>query len=68
MYEAESKKKNELEAQLRAVKQELEDIEMQFPKEIMDLKQKITDAKRSTEEYEDKTKLLADELRKMKSQ
>ena len=33
----------------------------------MDLKQKINDAKKSTEEYEDKTKILAEELKKMKS-
>lgn len=50
------------------MKQELEDIETQFPKEITDLKQKIVDAKRTTEDFEDKTKVLADELRKLKAQ
>jgi len=38
VYENEQKKKNELEQQLKKVKQELEDIETQFPKEILDLK------------------------------
>lgn len=66
MYEQEQKKKNELEGNLKAVKQELEDIETSFPKEITDLKQKIVDAKKTTEEYEEKTKALADELRQLK--
>jgi hypothetical protein len=52
---------------LRTVKQELEDIETQFPKEITELKQKIVDAKKSTEEFEEKTKILAEELRKLKA-
>jgi hypothetical protein len=68
VYESEQKKKNELEHQLKRVKQELEDIETQFPKEILDLKQKIIDAKKTTEEFEDKTKVLADELRILKTQ
>ena len=49
------------------MRQELEDIETQFPKEITDLKQKIIDAKKSTEEYEDKTNILAEELRNLKA-
>lgn len=46
----------------------MEDIETQFPKEIMDLKQKINEAKKTTEEFEEKTKALADELRHLKTQ
>ena len=52
---------------MRTVKQELEDIETQFPKEITELKQKIVDAKKSTEEFEEKTKIRAEELRKLKA-
>ena len=53
---------------MKKVKQELEDIETQFPKEILDLKQKIIDAKKTTEEFEDKTKVRADELKILKNQ
>jgi hypothetical protein len=38
------------------VKQELEDIEQSFPKEIKSLKEQIQSSKKKTEEYEDKTK------------
>jgi len=67
VYESEQKKKNELEQNLKKVKEELEDIETQFPKEIMDLKQKINEAKKTTEEFEEKTKAVADELRHLKT-
>ena len=40
---------------------------MQFPREITDLKQKIADAKKTTEEFEEKTKVLAEDLKKLKT-
>jgi putative NADH-flavin reductase len=45
----------------------LEDLETAFPKEITDLKQKIVDAKKTTEQYEENTKALAEELRVLKA-
>jgi len=67
IYELEQKKKNDLESNLKAVKQDLEDIETHFPKEIQELKQRIVDSKKTTEEYEEKTKALAEELRALKA-
>ena len=52
---------------MKKVKQELEEIESQFPKEIVELKKKIDEAKKTTVEYEEKTKVLADELRLLKT-
>jgi uncharacterized protein YoxC len=49
------------------VKQELQDIEEAHPKEIKSLQEQIAAAKKRTEEYEQKTKELADELRKLKA-
>ena len=68
VYDEECRKKADLDAQLQSVKRELEDIETQFPKEITDLKTKITEAKKQTEEFEEKTKVLAEDLRKLKGQ
>jgi uncharacterized protein YoxC len=48
------------------VKHELQDIEEAHPKEIRSLQEQIQPAKRKTEEFEHKTKELADELRKLK--
>ena len=48
------------------MKRELEEIEQNFPKEITALKQRITDAKNQTADYEAKTKALAEELRVLK--
>ena len=42
-------------------------MEQSFPKEIKGLKEQIAAAKKKTEEYEEKTKQLADELRKLKA-
>ena len=67
-YKAELEKKNELNKELLAVKQELQDIEESHPKEIKSLQEQITAAKKKTEEFEQKTKELADELRKLKAQ
>jgi uncharacterized protein YoxC len=50
------------------VKNELQDIEEAHPKEIRTLQEQIQAAKRKTEEFEQKTKELADELRKLKGQ
>ena len=66
-YKAELEKKNELNKELLAVKQELQDIEESHPKEIKSLQEQITAAKKKTEEFEQKTKELADELRKLKA-
>jgi len=41
-------------------------LETQFPREITELKDKITTAKNTTAEYEDKTRILAEELRRLK--
>jgi hypothetical protein len=46
----------------------LSDLETQFPREITELKDKITNAKKTTEEYEEKTRILAEELRRLKLQ
>lgn len=67
-YKAELERKNELNKELTAVKQELQDIEESHPKEIKSLQEQIVAAKRKTEEFEAKTKELADELRKLKAQ
>lgn len=48
------------------MKIELQDIEESHPKEIKNLQEQIAQAKKKTEEYEQKTKELADELRKLK--
>ena len=66
-YKAELEKQNELNKELLAVKQELQDIEESHPKEIKSLQEQITAAKKKTEEFEQKTKELADELRKLKA-
>lgn len=66
-YKAELEKKNELNKELTLVKQELQDIEESHPKEIKSLQEQIAAAKKKTEEYEQKTKELADELRKLKA-
>ena len=66
-YKAELEKKNELNKELLAVKQELQDIEESHPKEIRSLQEQITAAKKKTEEFEQKTKELADELKKLKA-
>lgn len=50
------------------MKHELQDIEEAHPKEIRTLQEQIQAAKRKTEEFEQKTKELADELRKLKGQ
>ena len=42
----EQKKKNELDDNLKKVKEELDYIEQSFPKEVTQLKQRITDAKK----------------------
>ena len=60
-------RKNDLNKELQAVKQELQDIEEAHPKEIKSLQEQIAAAKKLTEEYEQKTKELADELRKLKA-
>ena len=54
-YETQQKKKRELEEQFNAAKKELESIEDTFPKEIMELKQRIAEAKNTTKEFEEKT-------------
>lgn len=41
MYEDEQKKKNEFELEFKNLKQELEDIDVAFPKEITDFKNQI---------------------------
>jgi septation ring formation regulator EzrA len=64
----EHKKKNDLDSKLKEVKQELANLETEFPKEIADLKSKIQGAKSKTEEYEVQTRMLADELKKLKAQ
>ncbi len=51
-YKAELEKKNELNKELVAVKQELQDIEESHPKEIKSLQEQITAAKKKTEEFE----------------
>jgi chromosome segregation ATPase len=66
-YKAELERKNELNKELQAVKIELQDIEESHPKEIKSLQEQIAQAKKKTEEYEQKTKELADELRKLKA-
>ena len=66
-YKAELERKNNLNKELQAVKQELQDIEEAHPKEIKSLQEQIAAAKKRTEEYEQKTKELADELRKLKA-
>lgn len=66
-YKAELERKNDLNKELQAVKQELQDIEEAHPKEIKSLQEQIAAAKKRTEEYEQKTKELADELRKLKA-
>ena len=66
-YNTELKKKKELDKELNTVKEELEKIEFDYPKQIKDLKEQILTAKKKTEEYEDKTKNLAEELRKLKT-
>jgi len=67
-YDAEQKKKNELDDELTKVKTDLVECETSFPKEIKDLKKRIADSKKSTEEYEEKTRQLADELKQLKAQ
>lgn len=67
-YKAELERKTELNRELQAVKQELQDIEESHPREIKALQEQIAAAKRKTEDYEHKTKELADELRKLKAQ
>ncbi len=67
-YKAELERKTDLNRELQAVKQELQDIEESHPREIKSLQEQIAAAKRKTEEYEHKTKELADELRKLKAQ
>jgi hypothetical protein len=54
-YDAQQKRKRELEKEYEEAKRELEDIENTFPKEILELKQRIADAKNVTKEYEEKT-------------
>ena len=49
------------------MREELERIEYDYPKQIRDLKDQIMTAKKKTEEYEGKTKSLAEELRKLKT-
>jgi hypothetical protein len=66
-YNTELKKKKDLDKELNIVREELEKIEYDYPKQIKDLKEQILSAKKKTEEYEDKTKALAEELRKMKA-
>jgi phage host-nuclease inhibitor protein Gam len=51
----------------KKVKDELENIEYEYPKQIKELKEQIQSAKLKTEEYEEKQKILADELRKLKA-
>ena len=52
---------------MNSVWEELEKIEYDYPKQIKELKEQILAAKKKTEEYEDKTKSLAEELRKLKT-
>ena len=68
MYEQEAKKKSDLDSEFKNLKQELEDIDVAFPKEIMDYKAQIVQSKKTTEEFEEKTRILADELRELKAQ
>jgi hypothetical protein len=56
-----------LEEQFNAAKKELESIEDTFPKEIMELKQRIAEAKSTTKEFEEKTHKLAEELKLLKA-
>jgi len=65
-YQSEIDRKRELDEQLKQVKQELEQIETDFPKQVKELKDSITSAKKKTTEYEDKTKILSEELRRLK--
>ena len=61
-------KKADLDKLLSEVKKELQNIDQQFPKEISELKDRITECKRTTEDYERKTEILAEELKKLKQQ
>ena len=60
-------RKKELEERLAEVRAELSNIENTFPKELQGLRQRIQQAKQETEEYEGKTKALANELRELKA-
>lgn len=66
-YNQELNKKWQLDKELNAVWEELEKIEYDYPKQIKELKEQIAAAKKKTEEYEEKTKSLAEELWKLKA-
>jgi predicted nucleic acid-binding Zn-ribbon protein len=57
-YEAEKKKKSTLDKELADAKHELDNIEINFPKEQNDLKEQIEFAKQKTYDYEKNTKDL----------
>jgi len=57
-FNFEKNKKAELDKELQDVKNELENIEISFPKEVSELREQIEFAKQKTLDYEKKTKEL----------
>ena len=67
-FQAEKARKQKLDEELQKVKNELDTIEISFPKEVNDLKEQIEQAKNRSNEYEKKTQELKKELDQIRAQ
>ena len=65
-FNNEKNKKADLDKELADKKMELENIEINFPKEVAELREQIEFAKNKTLEYERRTKDLQTELNSLK--